>query len=100
MPARRRNWAYSAAALTVFPIASLFPDQWTALRIGGLVLGVGDGFDEVRVAPDAPHVIGRAGPFALHALRVRRLRVHGDEPLEQDLVPPAVATATSIVPAC
>ena len=40
MPASGVCDAYSGAALTVFPIASVFPDELTALRAGGLVLAV------------------------------------------------------------
>src|SRR5262249_3836090 len=56
-----------------------------------LVVRVLDGFDEVRVAPDAADVFRRTGPFALQADRIPRSRLGPLDALEENLVLPRVA---------
>src|SRR4051812_27942696 len=63
-----------------------------------LVEGIGDGCHVIDVAPRPPAVLGRASSFALDAHRVFRLRVVGYEPLELDLMPPAVAEVVLVNP--
>ena len=50
-----------------------------------------EGFKDLRVAPDAPAVFGRTGPFARDAHRMRRPRPLGQSLLDLDLVLPRVA---------
>ena len=56
-----------------------------------LVLRVADRCEEVGVAPRPAAVLGRAGPLPFDAPGVLGLGLPLDGPLEQDLVPPAVA---------
>src|SRR5260370_31814252 len=51
---------------------------------------VADGFEEVGVAPDSAHVIGRTGAFPFQAEGIPLRRLGRQATLEQDLVFPAV----------
>jgi hypothetical protein len=55
-----------------------------------LMVGVGNGFEEIFVSPGATHVFGRAGSFTLQAERIPATRLGPQAALEQDLVPPGI----------
>src|SRR5690606_17493665 len=62
-----------------------------------LVVGVGDDFEEVRIAPDPAHILGGTGPLAFQAERIPRPGLGGRVALEADLVLPAVAEVIFIL---
>jgi hypothetical protein len=55
-----------------------------------LMVGVGNGFEEIFVSPGATHVFGRSGSFTLQAERIPATRLGPQAALEQDLVPPGI----------
>jgi hypothetical protein len=56
-----------------------------------LVLGIADGFQEIRIAPDPTAIFRWTGTCTFQAHRVVGFRIMGRAALEQHLVSPAVA---------
>src|SRR5262245_53158869 len=54
------------------------------------VLGVADGFQQTRIAPDAPTILGRAGAFPRETERVALPRLQRQDFFHEQLVLPAI----------